>query len=103
MAQEVHSRLLFYGAPHVWGHSDQAHIVLEARVVAGQHDARVGAQALKVGCVSAVSAHEDDCGNLHQESIQSYGDPFFRACPQCSFYTLTVSQMCTVILSTLMP
>ena len=43
---------------------EEAYIVLEARVVAEQHDARVGAQALEVRCVGAVPAHQDDCRNL---------------------------------------
>ena len=44
----------------------RAHIVLEAGVVAQQHDAGVGPQPLKVGRVGAVPAHQNHCRHLHR-------------------------------------
>lgn len=54
-----------------------AYIVLEAGVVAQQHYAWVGPQALEVCCVCAVPAHQDHCWDL-QHRVTSVSPPGIR-------------------------
>ena len=50
----------------LWLQSEKSpHIVLEAGVVAQQHDAGVWPQPLEVSCVGTVPAHQNHCRHLH--------------------------------------